>query len=248
VPEWQGTDRAAITIRDLLRMTSGLSWNAFQDYVELATLAPDDTAFALGLGASDPPNTKWVYNNGAVQILEPLLRNATGMPIDAWAEEVLWSKIGLRATWAHDATGHATTYANVLATCRDHARLGYLYLHGGLWAGQRVLPAAWVQEALTPSQPFNRAYGLLFWLNGEAPAIDAMNEAWPDRMVPFAPKDLFAERGFGNQFVDVIPSLDLLVVRFGSDPLGTFDVADLTSDAQFEKHDAILAPILAGVH
>lgn len=248
VPEWQGTDRAAITIRDLLRMTSGLSWNAFQDYVAMATLAPDDTAFALGLSASAAPNTSWTYNNAAVQILEPLMRNATGVAIDAYAEEHLWSRIGMHATWAHDATGHATTYANVLATCRDHARLGYLYLHNGLWGGARVLPSAWVHAALTPSQAFNRAYGFLFWLNGEAPAVDAMNQPWPGRMVPFAPTDLFAERGFGNQFVDVIPSLDLMVVRFGADPLEPFDVADMTSDAQFVKHDAILAPILDGVH
>jgi CubicO group peptidase (beta-lactamase class C family) len=248
VPEWQGSDRAGITIRDLLRMTSGLSWNAFQDYVELATLAPDDTAFALGLPASDPPNTTWVYNNAAVQILEPLVRNATGRSIEAYAEEHLWSRIGMHATWAHDPSGHPTTYANVLASCRDHARLGYLYLHDGLWAGERVLPSEWVHAALTPSQTFNRAYGFLFWLNRETPAVDAMNEPWAGRMVPFAPPDLFAERGFGNQFVDVIPSLDLVVVRFGADPLEPFSIADMTTDAQFGKHDAILAPILDGVH
>jgi CubicO group peptidase (beta-lactamase class C family) len=152
----------------------------------------------------------------------------------------------MSAAWAHDQAGHPTPYANVLATCRDHARLGYLYRHKGRWQNQQVLSPGWVAEATTPSQAMNRAYGLLFWLNGESPAINAMNDPWPGRMVPFAPTDLFAARGFGNQFVDVIPSLDLLVVRFGKDPLAG-NITDLVSDSRFEKHDAILRPILDAV-
>jgi hypothetical protein len=72
-------------------------------------------------------------------------------------------------------------------------------------------------------------------------------QPWPDRMVPFAPKDLFAARGFGNQFVDVIPSLDLMVVRFGADPLAGADLIALASDARFTKHDEILRPVLDAV-
>jgi CubicO group peptidase (beta-lactamase class C family) len=246
IADWQSDSRATITVRDLVRMTSGLTWSAFQDYVEMAELAPDDTQFALGLALSDPPGSKWIYHNGAVQILEPLFRAATGMTIEAYAQARLWSKLGMQASWAHDMAGHPTPYANVLATCRDHARLGYLYLRGGQWGAERVLSQAWVQEALTPSQPFNRAYGLLFWLNGGTPAIDAMMNPWPGQMVSFAPPDLFAARGFGNQFIDVIPSLDLLVVRFGDDPLAG-NIADIVSDAQFTKHDEILRPVLDAV-
>jgi CubicO group peptidase (beta-lactamase class C family) len=214
----------------------------------MALLAQDNTKFALGLPLGDPPASKWLYHNGAVQMLEPLFRSATGMTIDMYAERHLWSRIGMTASWAHDPSGHVTPYANVLATCRDHARLGYLYLHHGQWAGEQVLSQHWVDQALTPSQPWNRAYGFLFWLNGAAPAIDAMNESWPGRMVPFAPPDLFAARGFGNQFIDVIPSLDLMVVRFGTDPMAQFNLAALTADAQFTKHDDILEPLLLGVH
>jgi CubicO group peptidase (beta-lactamase class C family) len=247
VPEWSGTDRSAVTVRNLVSMTSGLQWSAYQDYVAMAMLAPDDSQFALGLPLGDPPGSRWVYHNGAVQILEPLFRHATGMSIEDYAREFLWSRIGMNASWAHDSVGHATPYANVLATCRDHARLGYLYLRGGKWGDTRVLSSSWVASALTPSQSQNRAYGFLFWLNGEAPALDAMMQPWPDRMVPFAPKDLFAARGFGNQFVDVIPSLDLMVVRFGADPLAGADLIALASDARFTKHDEILRPVLDAV-
>jgi CubicO group peptidase (beta-lactamase class C family) len=243
VPEWLGGDRASITVRDLVSMTSGLKWSMFQDYVQMATFADDDTQFAVDLALAEPPGSKWVYHNGAVQMLEPLFRGATGMTIEQYAQIHLWSKLGMQATWAHDDAGHPTPYANVLATCRDHARLGYLYLRKGRWGTEQVVSPAWVAQATSPSQAFNRAYGYLFWLNGETPALNAMMEPWPGRMVPSAPKDLFAARGFGNQFVDVIPSEDLLIVRFGKDPLAG-NLADLFDDSRFAKHDAILQPIL----
>lgn len=141
----------------------------------------------------------------------------------------------------------STPYANVLSTCRDHARLGYLYLHGGKWKDEQVVPSAWVLASTTPSQSLNRAYGYLWWLNEETPAMDAMMAPWAGRMSPGAPKDLFAARGFGNQFIDVIPSLDMVVVRFGKDPVVGFDLAAMMADQHFSKHDQILASVLAAV-
>ncbi len=247
VPEWQGTDRTQITIRDLVSMTSGLKWDAFEDYVSLATFASDDTTFAIDRPLVDPPGSKWTYDNGSVQVLERVFRVATGHTIEEYAALHLWPRIGSTASWKHDPSGNPTTYANVLASCRDHARLGYLYLHGGSWAGTQVIPSTWVTATLTPSQPMNKAYGFLWWLNGATPALDAMSVAWQGRMVPFAPTDLFAMRGFGNQFVDVIPSLDMLVVRFGKDPMVGFDVVKLAQDSRFTLHDQILAPVLQAV-
>jgi CubicO group peptidase (beta-lactamase class C family) len=248
LPEWKGTDKEAITIRNLLDMTSGLQWSAFQDYVSMATFSEDNTEFAVDLPLDETPGTNWTYHNGGVQIFEPIFRNATGMAMDAYAQAYLWSKIGSHATWKHDGAGHPTAYANVLAPCRDHARLGYLYLHGGNWNGEQVVPSAYVTETLQPSQNLNRAYGFLWWLNGQTPAIDAMGQAWSGQMVSFAPPDLFAARGFGNQFIDVIPSLDLMVVRFAPDPAtGQFDLQKLILDQHFGEHDAILQPVLAAL-
>ena len=247
VPEWKGTDREAITIRHLLSMMSGLTWSVFQDYVSMATFAPDHTQFAVGLSLADPPGSKWIYHNGGVQILEPVIRAATGHTLEEYAEEHLWPLLGMTASWKHDPAGNDTAYANVLASCRDHARFGYLYLHGGLWETEQVISAAHVAGTITPSQTMNRAYGWLWWLNAGTPAMDAMMEAWPGLMVPFAPKDLFAARGFGNQFIDVIPSLDLMVVRFGPDPMTSFDLAQMAADSRFEQHDAILKPVLDAI-
>lgn len=248
LPEWAGTERQAITVRDLVSMTSGLQWSAFQDYGQMVLLTKDQTGFALDLGLENDPGSSWTYNNGAVQVLEPLLRRATGMSIEQYAERHLWSRIGMTASWAKDRSGNPTAYANVMASCRDQARFGYLYLRRGRWSGgEQVVPESWVDQALTPSQDMNRGYGFLFWLNGEAPTMTAMMEQKDEKLVPFAPDDLFAAQGFGNQFIDVIPSLDLIVVRFGADPMSTFDPGALIDDARFDKHAAILQPILDAV-
>ena len=248
LPEWRGTEHEAVTIRHLITMTSGLEWSVFSDYVRMATFASNHSEYATDLDQSAPPGSEWTYHNGAVQVLEPVFRAATGMTIEEYAAIHLWPRLGMHATWAHDRSGNPTTYANVLATCRDHARFGYLYLRNGRWAGgEQIVSESWIREATTPSQEFNRGYGYLLWLNGEAPTMSAMNDVSDERIMPFAPTDMFAARGFGNQFIDVIPSMDLVIVRFGNDPRTAMDVDAIREDAQFEEHDMILEPILQGV-
>ncbi|MEO8554128.1 MAG: serine hydrolase domain-containing protein, partial [Kofleriaceae bacterium] len=74
VPSWQADARATITLRDLVTMTSGLSWSIFSDYITMAELAPDKSAYAIGLDAHDPAGSQWLYHNGGVQVIEPLFR------------------------------------------------------------------------------------------------------------------------------------------------------------------------------
>lgn len=248
VPAWQGTEHEGITIRHLLTMTSGLHWDVFSDYVSMATLAWDQSDYAVDLDVDEPAGTTWQYHNGGVQIFEPVFRGATGMSIEAYAAQHLWGRIGSNATWNHDPTQHPTTYAHVLATCRDHARFGYLFLRGGVWADGPVIPAEYVAEALTPSQDMNRAYGYLWWLNGQTPALNPFGQLKDGTIAPFAPPDLFAARGFGDQFIDVIPSLDLVIVRIGPDPIATFDWDSLVQQENTSgTHEAIVAPILGGI-
>ena len=254
VPTWAGSPRQPITLRNLVTMTSGLQWSIFQDYIAMAEFAPDKSAFAVGIDASDPVGSKWLYHNGGVQVIEPLFRAATGTSIEDYARTHLWSKIGMTATWGHDLFNHPTTYANVLATCRDHARLGYLYLHHGRWKDEQVVPANWIAAATTPSQAFNRGYGYLWWLNGQGPTISSTGSQSATELYDYTPADLFAARGFGGQFIDVIPSLDMVVVRFGKDPTAITSTdpaviaAALIADETTDRHRSILVPILAAVH
>jgi len=248
VPEWQGTEHEGITIRNLLTMTSGLHWDVISDYVSMATLSWDQSGYAVDLAVDEAAGSHWQYHNGGVQIFEPVFRGATGMSIEEYAAEHLWSRIGSSATWNHDLSDNPTTYAHVLATCRDHARFGYLYLRGGQWADGPVVPADYVASSITPSQDMNRAYGYLWWLNGQTPALDPFGEEKEGTIAPFAPDDLFAARGFGDQFIDVIPSLDMVIVRIGPDPIGTFDWGQLVENENSSgTHEAIVGPILEGI-
>jgi CubicO group peptidase (beta-lactamase class C family) len=247
LPSWQGTPNEAITIRHLLSMTSGLKWSAFSDYVSMVTFADDHSQFAEELDLNGTPGAEWTYHNGGVQLLEPVFRAATGMTMEAYAEAYLWSRIGMTASWAKDPAGNPTAYASVVASCRDHARLGYLYMHGGAWAGEQVVPASWVSETTEPSQNLNQGYGYLWWLNGQSPAIDGLMNPFDGFISPASPPDMFAAWGFGNQFIDVIPSLDMIVVRFGEDPWEGFDLAALFEDQRFEKHEAIITEVMAAL-
>ncbi|NUO48521.1 MAG: beta-lactamase family protein [Polyangiaceae bacterium] len=249
IPEWQGTEHESITIRHLLSMTSGLDWNLFSDYVAMATFSSNQSEYAVDLGQSEDPGSKWQYHNGGVQIFEPLFRGATGMTIEQYAAEHLWSRIGSSAHWNHDQSENPTTYAHVLATCRDHARFGYLYLRNGVWADGPVVPWQHVQASLTPSQSQNQAYGYLWWLNGHTPALDPFGQLKESTIAPFAPSDLFAARGFGDQFIDVIPSLDMVIVRIGPDPLAFGgDITDIMeNESSSGTHESIVGPLLAGV-
>ena len=61
----------------------------------------------------------------------------------------------------------------------------------------------------------NRAYGLLWWLNGETPAVGPLGDAYEGQLSDVSPGDAFLARGFGSQFIEVIPSQELVIVRFG---------------------------------
>ncbi len=96
------------------------------------------------------------------------------------------------------------------ATARDWARFGYLYLRNGLWEGHRVLPEGWVDYTRTqgPAED-SGSYGAHFWLN-LAPVEDQ-----PPRLLPGGPNSAFAAVGNGGQYVLIVPTRDLVLVRLG---------------------------------
>ncbi len=218
LPELAGTPKQDIALLDLLTMTSGVYAGVFDEYV-LLTFSPDHTRFALDAQPSGSIGAAWEYSNVGVQLLEPVLRSATGMDVDEYAAEHLWGPIGMEATWDRDLEGHALTYQNVRASCRDHARFGYLWLRRGCWNGERVLEESFVDAALTPSQEHNRGYGWLFWIAGQQPTLESVSfDEIEGGLDPFAPAGTFSARGLGGQVIEVIPAFDMVVVRLGYAP------------------------------
>ena len=219
VPAWQqpGDARAGITVDHLLRMASGLPSDETSGGWDAATRMwfdePDMAGFAVQGQPEAPPMTVWHYSNRSTLLLSRLVRDAAGgsaAAVRQWAASGLFQPLGLRdVTVRFDATGTPVLSSDVYASARDWARFGQLYLDDGWAGGRQVLPAGWVQHARTPT--LGTGYGAGFWLN----TTDARNE-WGGRWgLPGAPSDAFFGRGHLGQYVVVVPSRQLVVVRLG---------------------------------
>ncbi|MBX3313656.1 MAG: serine hydrolase [Actinobacteria bacterium] len=224
IPEWKGTDSEDVTIRDLLSNDSGRSWSLVQDYVELIR-APDKTAFAIGLTQEHPPGEVWAYNNAAIQTLEQVLQVSTGEQTPDFAEERVLGPIGMDDSELRaDGEGNGLAFMGLSSTCRDMARFGQLLLQRGTWDGEQIVSGEYVDEATTPSQELNTAYGYLIWLNRKGTLAGATNPTSTEQtkgqknaqMVPGAPEELFWALGMGGQVVQVDRASDTVVVRLGT--------------------------------
>ena len=192
------------TVRDVLTMRSGIEWHE-QDRplddtnttVQLEK-SRDWIAFTLSEPMDADPGTKWAYNSGGSMLLSGIIRSATGQHIDEYARQHLFQPLGIRDFhWKKTPTGHPDTEGGLYLSATDLAKIGYLYLHDGMWDGRRVLPAGWVKDATARhAQPTSPAwgYGYQWWITARGR------------------EDIWAGRGFGGQYLVVIPSCDIVGV------------------------------------
>lgn len=186
-----------ITVKQLISMTSGAkSDNALLGRADLNSFLLHD------LPMDSAPGEKWVYNNTGLQLLSPMIKQATGQTIPELLDAEVFQKIGIpRGDWTWDETGGVPlSYSGLHITARSLARFGLLFLNGGAWNKQKVISADWVAEATRPSQDLNDRYGYLWWLNGTG--------AWSG-----VPRDAYAAMGKFDNDMLVVPSLDLIVIR-----------------------------------
>ena len=209
-PAWRapGDPRAAITLEQLLRMRSGLAWR--EDYVDaqrsdviemLFGRGRDDVAaFAGESPLAAAPDTEWCYSSGSSNLVAWLAGRAIGGGADACAaflRRELFARIGMAsATARFDAAGSWIGSSFVFATARDFARFGLLYLRGGIWEGERVLPERWADHARTPTPGSAGEYGAHWWL-------------------PPGDEGMFSANGYRGQYVFVAPARDVVAVRLG---------------------------------
>ena len=225
VPEWQrpGDPRQRITTDHLLRMASGLH----SDYPGNRT----DALYFGGLSVVEeaaswpvvaPPDTRFRYSNNDIVLAIRALQHRLGDGEEALAFpfRALFWKIGMTRTVPEtDWQGGFVMSSQVWTSARDLARLGLLYLNDGLWNGERILPEGWVDYVRRhgPAQPVNgNGYGASWWTF--APDDDL-------------PDDTLLANGNRGQYVVVIPSRRLVIVRRGFDRVGMgLDPAALTRD------------------
>ncbi len=212
IPELAQRDArfSQITIRHLLTMSSGLRFDDDRFFLpedDNLTYAFDDLRH-LALTETEivePPGETFVYNNYNPLLLGLILERATGQPVTSYLQEKLWNPLGMEfdGSWSLDSeqSSFEKMESGINARAIDFAKFGRLYLNGGNWEGQQLLPAKWVANSLSDNGLIRDApvyYGYMWWGENCNPAS----------------RDFFALGNFG-QFIYVSPASNMIIVRNG---------------------------------
>jgi CubicO group peptidase (beta-lactamase class C family) len=217
IPEWQADGRREITLDNLLHMNSGLDWN--EDYGSLSDVTVmlhkegDMSGYTARKPPGDPVGTTWEYSSGTTNLTCLMLRRSFPSDDDyyRYPRQALFNKTGMRsAVMELDASGTFVGSSYLYATMRDYARFALLYLNRGNWLGEQLLPAEWIDYSLSSAPGSNGKYGAFFWLNRSGDQPDA-------------PEDTYMCKGHDGQYIFIVPSRQLIVIRTGYSKHGEFD-------------------------
>lgn len=214
-PEWADDERAQITADHLMRMTSGLTWDETYDLgtpiTEMLYISEDMAGFVASQESESPVGEVLEYSTGSSNLLCSVVREQVRADANL-ARGLLLDPLGLdSAQWEPDATGTPVCGSYLWATPREWAAVGQFVLDDGVAGGERLLPEGWMDEATTPTGDFPGVdpYGASWWLNE---GVDG-SLRFPD-----LPADTYWMSGHDGQWVFVVPSADVVVVRMGFSP------------------------------
>jgi CubicO group peptidase (beta-lactamase class C family) len=195
-----------ITVRHQLTMTTGLDDGVTDNH----SFLPQDLIYKRDAG------TRWAYHNGPYTLLESVVTNATAMDFDAYFSSTLRNKIGMDGSWIWTGNDHV-----YYSTARSMARFGLLMLNNGKWADEAIMTnSVYFNEMINTSQNLNKSYGYLFWLNGkESFMLPESQLVIPGSVSPNGPPDMYSGIGKNGQYVSIIPSEKMVLIRMGEDPL-----------------------------
>jgi CubicO group peptidase (beta-lactamase class C family) len=195
-----------ITLKDVLTMTTGLNWNeenvAYDDPRSDSSLmeATDDwVQYTIDKPMAEEPGRIFNYSSGATELLAYIFQKETGQDIDAYGQKYLFAPLGIIHHWKRSYLGVVDTEGGLYLNGEDLAKIGYLYLHDGVWAGKQIISKDWVRESLTPyvHAEGNFQYGFQWWL------------------YPLNGKYVWLAWGFGGQKLMIFPEEHLIVVFTG---------------------------------
>lgn len=207
-----------ITIRNQLTMTSGLDDAVPENHCTL------DTCLEYKADAG----TRWAYHNAPYTLLDKVIEGATGKSFNTYFNEKIRSKIGMNGFW------FKSSYDNVyLSNARSFARFGLLVLNGGKWMNNPIITdMTYFNQMINSSQNINNSYGYLWWLNGKTSfMLPETQFVFPGYLMANSPNDLIAALGKNGQCLNVVPSLNLVLIRMGDSPGNTIlDVTNFFND------------------
>jgi CubicO group peptidase (beta-lactamase class C family) len=224
IDEWKNDDRAKITLRQLLNMTSGLKW--VEDYGDIseATIMlyekGDIAKYAIQASLAFPVDSVWYYSSGTSNILSEIVKRQFSSLSEYWLfpHKSIFQRIGMQHTIMEtDAAGLFVGSSYTYAPARDWARFGLLYLQNGIWSKDTILDPSWVDFTKSEAPNSKGEYGAQFWLNKSGIEL------------PDAPRDIYFADGYQGQRIYIIPSKKLVVVRFGISKAGEFDYNQLVT-------------------
>ena len=204
-----------MTLEDVLTMRTGIDWDESLPYTDANNTCTQLEAsndwfqFVISRPLEAEPGTVFEYNSGASQLLSSVIKKTTGEYVDKYAEKYLFGPLGIsKYHWKITPTGLPDTEGGLYLEPYDLAKIGYLYMHDGVWNGERILPEGWVKATVAPhvadiapaNDQDNRAYGYQWWL------------------LPYTPQSkeyVYACLGYGGQYLLVSSKHNLIAVFNG---------------------------------
>jgi CubicO group peptidase (beta-lactamase class C family) len=238
ITEWQGVPRKQdIRLKHLLSLSSGLEEGMRQPdggpgYS--ATNVPNLDTFFLGIEnsvARYDADQAAIYTPTTFQVIAAWLERRTSTDAVDYLQQAVFGPLGIApdsshpqsSKWTRDARGKPQMAGGAYATAQEWARYGQLMLQEGEWNGRQLLSRDRVRECITYRSPAYESYGLTWWLN--RPNNNSVNagidripaDGYGDvtQIATNAPTDMYMAAGTGKQRLYVIPSLDMVIVRFG---------------------------------
>ena len=240
IAQWQEADpRHAITIEQLMRMTTGLA-DDDRTSNQMFYLHDDMAAFAANAKIVAAPGSRWAYSNQSTQLLARIIRDIVGGPEQtlefAWHE--LFNPVGMQdVTLEFDGTGTLQGASNMFASARDWARFGLLYLNDGAIGSRRLLPDGWVD--FSAKATLDTDYGAGFWTaRSERERAESAFNLAISSFSSAIPHDAFYALGNLGQIIVILPSQRLVIVRLGD----SIDV-----DGEMRNHAHLVTEIIAAI-
>jgi metal-dependent hydrolase (beta-lactamase superfamily II) len=190
--------KKAMTLEHLLTMATGLEcrdsylyrWQGLQQMQQ----TDDWLQYVLDLPMIEEPGTRFEYCNGASFLLSAIMQEATGASAAVFADEHLFSPLGIKdVEWPSNPRGVSIGWGQMKLQPHDMAKIGYLYLNGGRWGNQQVVPEDWVLASTQKHIPatLQDGYGYQWWVSDSG---------------------YYMALGYGGQFIFVVPDENLVAV------------------------------------
>lgn len=209
--------KEAITVQNLLDMTSGFEWSqpvgnsipAIKTNEQMFR-SSNWVKFVLDRPMSSSPGDIFNYDSGNPHLLSAILTKLTGITALDYAKAKLFGPLGIGdVSWSHDPQGISSGCTGLWLEPRDMAKIGYLYLHSGKWEGKQLLPDSWIDKVRHGTIASALQYSNLFW--------------------ELSDKHVYFASGSYGQSIIVFPDLDVVAVTTGRVPFRVTEFADLIS-------------------